>query len=160
MIVPVWLHRLADVLVKLANRIRAYTDKTCLRRFQKSACADFVCVAAITNIARAAWYFYIFSYKLRALIVSLFVANFSTMININAQTIDLMNLPSVPLEMKLQLPRTSGIYFAIDSSNKVQYIGKANNLRKRWSNTKSGCQSRLIIKITTIWSQGCQRKHI
>jgi multidrug efflux pump subunit AcrB len=28
------------------------------------------------------------------------------------------------------------------------------------SYTKSGCQSPLIIKKRTIWSQGCQRKHI
>ena len=45
---------------------------------------------------------------------------------------------------KLQVPHP---YFKSATSEKL-------------SNTKSGCQSPFIIKKRTIWSQGCQRKHI
>lgn len=73
------------------------------------------------------------------------------MININPQTIDLMNLPSVPLEMKFQLPQTAGIYFAIDSSNKVQYIGKAKNLRKRWTNHNKFWEIKILNGVRLAW---------
>lgn len=47
--------------------------------------------------------------------------------------IDPLTLPSVPLEMRSHLPSTSAIYFAIDSLGNIQYIGKAADLRQRWT---------------------------
>ena len=52
---------------------------------------------------------------------------------INLETLDLKSLPSVPLENKNELPAISGIYFAIDSLEVVQYIGKTVNLQSRFS---------------------------
>lgn len=36
------------------------------------------------------------------------------------------------LENRVQLPKTPCIYFAIDSQNAVQYIGKSIVTRRRW----------------------------
>lgn len=43
----------------------------------------------------------------------------------NPSTINISNFPSVELEMRAQLPQTPCIYFAIDSSGEVQYIGQS-----------------------------------
>ncbi|MHC5930829.1 GIY-YIG nuclease family protein [Nostoc sp.] len=51
---------------------------------------------------------------------------------LNPTSIDLTSLPSVPLSKYSQLPEISGIYFAIDSLNTVQYIGRAKNILSRW----------------------------
>jgi DNA-binding Xre family transcriptional regulator len=52
---------------------------------------------------------------------------------IDPTAIDLTNLPSVALAEKATLPPVLCVYFAIDSQGVVQYIGKAVNLRQRWS---------------------------
>lgn len=51
---------------------------------------------------------------------------------IDPQSLDLKTLPWLPLEERSKLPKLTGIYFAVDSSDKAQYIGKATNLRSRW----------------------------
>ncbi len=45
-----------------------------------------------------------------------------------------LRLPSVPLAERKQLPNCAAIYFAIDSSNRFLYVGKAKNLAARWRN--------------------------
>lgn len=45
---------------------------------------------------------------------------------------DLNNLPSIKLIEKEKLPTTAGIYFAVDENNYVWYVGKAQNINKRW----------------------------
>lgn len=52
---------------------------------------------------------------------------------IDPKEIGLLSLPFVSIENRLQLPSDSGIYFAIDGLGCVQYIGKASNLKQRWS---------------------------
>ncbi|MBW4603941.1 MAG: GIY-YIG nuclease family protein [Calothrix sp. FI2-JRJ7] len=47
---------------------------------------------------------------------------------------NLKPLPWVSLNAKSQLPATSGIYIAINSQNKVEYIGRSVNIRQRWEN--------------------------
>ena len=47
---------------------------------------------------------------------------------------NLVNLPSVKLLEKDKLPTTAGIYFAVDSSDRLWYIGKARDLNQRWIN--------------------------
>ena len=42
-------------------------------------------------------------------------------------------LPSLGLENRAQLPRKSGVYYAIARSGKVLYIGMAVNLHSRWN---------------------------
>ena len=51
---------------------------------------------------------------------------------INPSTLDLKQLPYLPLEEKSALPKRSAIYFAIDSVGIVQYIGRTNNVYQRW----------------------------
>jgi hypothetical protein len=51
---------------------------------------------------------------------------------INPSTINLLTLPSVPLEKRSLLPQTPCIYFAIDCQGVVQYIGRSVNPRARW----------------------------
>lgn len=41
-------------------------------------------------------------------------------------------LPSVRIADRKQLPKSPGIYFAVNANNEVLYIGKAVNLHKRW----------------------------
>lgn len=51
---------------------------------------------------------------------------------LNPAEVNPLALPSVPLEDRLQLPTEPCIYFAIDSQNTVQYVGRAKNPRSRW----------------------------
>lgn len=51
---------------------------------------------------------------------------------IDPKLINLSALPSVSLDNRKRLPQTAGIYMAIDAAETVQYIGRSNNLRKRW----------------------------
>ena len=44
----------------------------------------------------------------------------------------LLQLPHIPLQTKELLPESSGIYYVLDETDKVWYIGKAQNLCKRW----------------------------
>jgi predicted GIY-YIG superfamily endonuclease len=44
----------------------------------------------------------------------------------------ILELPKVPLQAKELLPESSGIYYVLDETNKVWYIGQAKNIRKRW----------------------------
>ncbi|MBD2211890.1 GIY-YIG nuclease family protein [Nostoc linckia FACHB-104] len=53
---------------------------------------------------------------------------------INPSTINPLALPSMPLGWKKALPKCACIYFAIDASNQVQYIGQTHNLKTRWIN--------------------------
>lgn len=51
---------------------------------------------------------------------------------INPEAIDLSALPCVALSDRKTLPLRSGIYFAIDGLNNVQYIGLSKNIQQRW----------------------------
>ena len=45
---------------------------------------------------------------------------------------NLDDLPSVKLVEKEKLPDVAGIYFAVDENNRVWYVGKAQNINRRW----------------------------
>lgn len=47
---------------------------------------------------------------------------------------DLSKLPSLSLSQRNILPECPAIYFAVDSKNRVLYVGKAINLLTRWKN--------------------------
>jgi hypothetical protein len=53
---------------------------------------------------------------------------------ISPSAIDPLQLPSVALTDRKQLPQIPCIYFAIDPDNVVQYIGRSVNPRQRWQN--------------------------
>ncbi|MGB3206984.1 MAG: GIY-YIG nuclease family protein, partial [Crinalium sp.] len=44
----------------------------------------------------------------------------------------ILELPNVPLQAKQLLPEYSGIYYVLDETNNVWYIGKSKNIQKRW----------------------------
>ena len=46
--------------------------------------------------------------------------------------VDILTLAKVVLQARQMLPEYSGIYYVIDETNNVWYIGKAKNIRKRW----------------------------
>ncbi|NEO86459.1 MAG: GIY-YIG nuclease family protein [Spirulina sp. SIO3F2] len=52
---------------------------------------------------------------------------------IDPKSITPASLPSVPLGDRQDLPAIAGIYFALDSQGKVQYIGRSVNLQQRWT---------------------------
>jgi len=43
------------------------------------------------------------------------------------------SLPSVAIDDRKKLPETPCVYFAIDSDNVIQYIGRSLNPRQRWA---------------------------
>ena len=45
---------------------------------------------------------------------------------------DLSKLPSLSLSQRNTLPKCPAVYFAVDSENRVLYVGRANNLLARW----------------------------
>lgn len=45
---------------------------------------------------------------------------------------DLSKLPSLDLSQRNILPVCPAVYFAVDSKNRVLYVGKAINLLARW----------------------------
>lgn len=51
---------------------------------------------------------------------------------INPSSIDLSSLPWLPLDARSAFPRQPAIYFAIDSQNQIQYIGRSINPQTRW----------------------------
>lgn len=53
---------------------------------------------------------------------------------ISPHTINISDLPSLPLEQKKSLPKYGGIYFVINSDDEILYIGRSSNLRSRWQN--------------------------
>lgn len=52
---------------------------------------------------------------------------------INPADLNLSSLPWLPLEARSSFPRQPAIYFAIDSQNNVQYVGRSINPKQRWT---------------------------
>jgi hypothetical protein len=52
---------------------------------------------------------------------------------IDLGTLDPQTLPSVPLKNRSKLPAEPCIYFAIDSQDVIQYIGRTVNAKARWT---------------------------
>ncbi|PSB28676.1 GIY-YIG nuclease family protein [Chlorogloea sp. CCALA 695] len=54
------------------------------------------------------------------------------MLAIDPKNINLLALPSLPLESRRNLPEKSALYFVFDEDDEFLYIGKTVNLVKRW----------------------------
>ena len=52
----------------------------------------------------------------------------------NPTEINFASLPWLPLDAKTAFPKNPAIYFAIDSTDTIQYIGRSVNPRARWQN--------------------------
>lgn len=63
---------------------------------------------------------------------------------ISPESVNPLALPSVPLEQRSLLPTTSCIYFAIDSQEDIQYIGRSVNAQQRWMQHHRYAQLNLI----------------
>ena len=70
---------------------------------------------------------------------------------INPGTINIFELPSLPLGQRSLLPATPSIYFALDSLGNIQYIGRSTNLQNRWVNHHRCGQLNAIGGITIAW---------
>lgn len=68
-----------------------------------------------------------------------------------SNSFDVMQLPFLPLLRRTELPRTSAIYFAIDSLGQIQYIGQSTNLRQRWANHHRHPELDAIGNINIAW---------
>jgi hypothetical protein len=53
---------------------------------------------------------------------------------IDPKSLDIASLPVLPMDAKTNLPKESGIYFALNSEGRVLYVGQTVNLKKRWVN--------------------------
>ena len=54
------------------------------------------------------------------------------MLAIDPKDVNPLDLPSLPLESRRSLPDISALYFVLDEDDELLYIGRANNLVKRW----------------------------
>ena len=75
------------------------------------------------------------------------------MTTITPEQLNLLSLPSIPLEERKGLPACSGIYFAIDSAGEIQYIGRSNNIRQRWSQHHRYSQLEALGSVQVAWLQ-------
>ena len=69
-------------------------------------------------------------------------------------------LPSINLLNRDKLPQRAGIYFAVDDKKRLLYVGKAQNLYKRWLNHHRFDQLEKINQRNTItlkWYE-CENK--
>lgn len=51
---------------------------------------------------------------------------------LDPESIDIYSLPWLPIELHLTFPNATAIYFAIDSEERLQYLGKTLSLKYRW----------------------------
>jgi hypothetical protein len=65
-------------------------------------------------------------------------------------SINPLELPSVHLSELKKLPDCTAIYFAIDSENRILYVGQAANLTVRWRNHHRQYQLEEIDKISPV----------
>lgn len=73
------------------------------------------------------------------------------MTTIAPESIDPLNLPSLPLESRKDLPNCQGIYFVISSQGLIQYIGRTNNLKKRWQKHHRLSQLEKYLDVKIAW---------
>jgi excinuclease UvrABC nuclease subunit len=55
------------------------------------------------------------------------------MITLPPEQIDLMTLPSMPIDRCRELPACAAVYFVLDADGQVLYIGQTGELRTRWT---------------------------
>jgi len=72
---------------------------------------------------------------------------------IEPSSIDFSVLPSLCLTRRSELPETPAIYFAIDSLDQIQYIGRSRNLKQRWHSHHRQFELQAINGIRIAWLQ-------
>lgn len=72
---------------------------------------------------------------------------------ITPESIDFSVLPSLCLTRRAELPEAPAIYFAIDSLDQIQYIGRSRNLKQRWASHHRQFELQAIGGIRIAWLQ-------
>jgi GIY-YIG catalytic domain len=75
------------------------------------------------------------------------------MTTITPEKINLSTLPFVSLDCRKDLPECPGIYFVVDNAGTVQYIGRSNNIRQRWSRHHRYNQLKMLESVVVAWLQ-------
>jgi len=75
------------------------------------------------------------------------------------ENLDYLRLPSVRYDNKAKLPVISGIYFVIDNSDKILYIGQAVNIKSRWYYHHRKYEFKERKNIRTAWLE-VDREHL
>jgi hypothetical protein len=70
---------------------------------------------------------------------------------ITPESIDFSVLPSLCLTRRSELPEVPAIYFAIDSLDQIQYIGRSVNIRSRWLNHHRKSDLEIVGNIRIAW---------
>jgi DNA-binding Xre family transcriptional regulator len=70
---------------------------------------------------------------------------------ITPESIDFSVLPSLCLTRRSELPEVPAIYFAINSLDQIQYIGRSQNLRQRWLSHHRQFQLQAIDSVRIAW---------
>ena len=53
------------------------------------------------------------------------------------------SLPSVDLADRASLPKITAVYYAVDRTGQILYVGKSTNLYLRWNNRRFGAHHKL-----------------
>lgn len=65
--------------------------------------------------------------------------------------IDLLRLPSFPLEWKTALPKCQAIYLVLSKQKEVLYVGRSKNLRSRWKSHDRYQHLKQLPDLTIAW---------
>ena len=87
------------------------------------------------------------------------------MSEIIASSIEVLRLPSIPLDDRKDLPKLPGVYFAIGPDGVVQYIGQAASVHSRWNKSGGHHQLRNLqeiggVRIGYLCGQAIDRKKL
>src|ERR1044071_961698 len=76
------------------------------------------------------------------------------------EKIDLVALPSLPLDQRQDLPNVSAIYFVLDPCYALLYIGRAASLRQRWYQHHRLAQLLDLPSVRIAWLQVADRAQL
>lgn len=71
--------------------------------------------------------------------------------NINFSELKPGELPSLPLEWRLGLPKCAGLYLVISFTGEVLYVGQSTNLNKRWLSHHRQAELEKIEGVRIAW---------
>ena len=75
------------------------------------------------------------------------------MLAIDPKNINLLALPSLPLESRRNLPNKSALYFVFNEDDEILYIGKAGRLVKRWSSHHKLEELQQLSNVRIAWME-------
>ncbi|MGB3208693.1 MAG: GIY-YIG nuclease family protein [Crinalium sp.] len=70
---------------------------------------------------------------------------------VSPESIDLAMLPSLPLSEKKTFPAIAAIYFCLSKDGEVLYIGKSENIARRWKQHHHYCHLETLNDVKLAW---------